>query len=258
MKVRIFSDIHLEHFIPGQKFPIGSGDVLILAGDILNAKHFKTNGYLRELYLKFLDDASTNYKDIIYIFGNHEYYGYNYEGALNKIQMNVPTNFHILNNKLITINNWNFIGFTLWTDFRNENPLEMMEAHSYMNDYKSIRIGKNYRKLNPDDTLAMHRHSKNYLLEQLNNYTDNVFVISHHAPSYQSIPQEFKTSTVNSAYASNLDDLIYSYPQIKYWAHGHTHTKFDYMIGETRIICNPSGYPVQNTRFDPDFEIILP
>lgn len=26
------------------------------------------------------------------------------------------------------------------------------------------------------------------------------------------------------------------------WVHGHTHSSFDYMAGETRVVCNPFGY----------------
>jgi len=32
------------------------------------------------------------------------------------------------------------------------------------------------------------------------------------------------------------------HPQIKLWIHGHTHESFDYMVGDTRIVCNPRGY----------------
>jgi len=31
-------------------------------------------------------------------------------------------------------------------------------------------------------------------------------------------------------------------PQIKLWTHGHMHNASDYMIGETRVVCNPRGY----------------
>ncbi len=30
--------------------------------------------------------------------------------------------------------------------------------------------------------------------------------------------------------------------EIKLWTHGHTHEDFDYMIGTTRVFCNPRGY----------------
>ena len=37
-------------------------------------------------------------------------------------------------------------------------------------------------------------------------------------------------------------NLILKYPNIKLWCHGHIHQSKDYMIGNTRIICNPRGY----------------
>lgn len=256
MKVKVLSDLHLEHFYAAQVFPVGSGDLLILAGDILCAKNLKKNGYLRAVYKRFLNDCAQNYNHVLYVMGNHEFYGYNYEGTTKTIQEDLPSNFHLLNNDTVTIGDWNFIGFTFWTDFRNENALEMMEAECYMNDYKAIRIGKNYRKLRANDTLAFHKESKEYLLNQLQTLNENVFVISHHAPSYQSVAPHFKTEA-NGAYVSNLDDLIFNHPQIKYWVHGHTHTPFDYQIGDCRVICNPGGYPGQDTGFNPDFEMVI-
>lgn len=255
MKLKVLSDLHLEHFVGCQVYPeIGSGDVLVLAGDILCAKHFKTDGYLNAAYHRFMRDCSKNYDKVLYVFGNHEYYQYNYEGAKRVIKDNVPYNFRILENNTIKIGDWNFIGFTLWTDFRNENALEMMEAEQCMNDYKVIRITPKYRKLNANDTLNFHKESKKYLLNQLQTLNDNVFVISHHAPSYQSVPEYFKNHA-NGAYCSNLDDLIINHPQIKYFIHGHTHNAFDYKIGECRVICNPAGYPGQDTGFNPDLMI---
>lgn len=251
MKIRIFSDLHLEHFCTNQYFPVGTGDVLILAGDILCAKHLKTKGYLHDVYDRFLSDCSKNYDKVLYIKGNHEYYSYNFEGAHKTIKEHLPHNFHLLDNDTVKIGSWNFLGATLWTDFRNENPLEMMEAECNMNDYKVIRIGHNYRKLRAYDTLSFHKKSKNYLLNQLENLNENVFVISHHAPSYQSIPKQYKKD-VNGGYCSNLDDLILNYPQIKYWVHGHVHSAFDYMIDNCRVICNPGGYPGEITGFDPN------
>ena len=49
-------------------------------------------------------------------------------------------------------------------------------------------------------------------------------------------------SLVNGAYSSDLSEFILNHPQIKVWTHGHTHHTFDYMIGSTRIVCNPRGY----------------
>ena len=254
MKLKLLSDLHLEHFCAGQYFDPGEGDILVLAGDILCAKHLKKNGYLAEVYEKFLTTCSENYEKVLYVKGNHEAYGYNYEGTQKTIQEHLPDNFQLMENDTVKIGDYNFIGFTFWTDFRNENPLEMMYAQQYMNDYKVIRITSNFRKLNTNDTLGFHKKSKEYLLNQLQELNENVVVISHMAPSYQSVHKDFK-NTENGAFVSDLDDLILTYPQIKYWFHGHTHNFFDYQIGDCRVICNPGGYPGQITNFQKDFFI---
>jgi predicted phosphodiesterase len=256
MKVQIFSDIHLEHYHACEVFPfLQEGDVLILAGDILNAKHLKTNGYLKSVYQRFLEDCSKNYDKILYILGNHEPWGYNYEGSYRTIREALPDNFHLLENEFIKIGGWNFWGATFWTNFRNANVIEMMEAECLMNDYKTIRIGSNFRKLRAQDTLNIHNKSRDSLLNFLEDTKENVFIITHHAPSYQSVADEFKTAPCNSAYCSDYDGLILNNPQIKYFVHGHTHHPFDYMIGDCRVICNPVGYPKQQTGFNQ--ELIL-
>lgn len=258
MKLKILSDLHLEHYNDVNCYPWpGSGDVLILSGDILAAKHLKGNGNLNNIYHQFLSNCSKNFKKVLYVLGNHEFYGYNYEGVYKTIREVIPNNFHLMENDIIKIGDWNFIGFTFWTNFRNKNPIEMMEAESLMNDYKVIRIGSNYRKLRAEDTFNFHNQSRDYLLDQLNSLTDNVFVISHHAPSYQSIADEYKNSSCNSAYCSDYDGLILNHPQIKYWVHGHTHTYFDYKIGECRVICNPIGYPGQSSSYNPHLFVKL-
>ncbi len=109
MKVKILSDIHLEHFVACQTLPVGTGDVLVLAGDILCVKNLSKNGYLKEVYLRFLNDCSKNYDKVLYVKGNHEFYGYNYEGTKKKIIEYLPSNVHLLDNDTITIGNWNFI-----------------------------------------------------------------------------------------------------------------------------------------------------
>lgn len=66
-------------------------------------------------------------------------------------------------------------------------------------------------------------------------------VVTHHAPSIQSVPEIYHKDPVTSAYASNLEDLILEYQPL-YWIHGHIHTPCCYKIGETEAICNPHGY----------------
>jgi Icc-related predicted phosphoesterase len=266
MKIRVISDLHLEccennHGVPD----LGEGEVLILGGDILCARHFKKDGPLKKVYNDFLKRCVDNFDWVLYLAGNHEAYGYNYEGTWNVLAEHLPDGIHILENDFVKIKDWVFLGATLWTDFRNENALEMMEAAQCMNDYKVIRIGSNYRKMNPDDTLKFHKKSKQFLLDTLPVFENQkVWVLTHHAPSYQSVSTKYRSSGIaNGAYVSDLDDLILDNPQIKYWSHGHTHESMDYMIGGCRVICNPRGYyngynnADLNINFDPNFEVEL-
>ncbi len=264
MKVKVVSDLHLECCEHGHGVPdLGEGEVLILGGDILCARHFKKNGLLNRIYSDFLKKCAQNFDWVLYIAGNHEAYGYNYEGTWDVLKENLPHGVHLMEDSVVKISDWVFIGSTFWTDFRNENALEMMEAAQCMNDYKVIRITPKYRKMNPNDTLSFHKKSKQFLLDQLELFKNQkIWVLTHHAPSYQSVHEKFKRNGIaNGAFVSDLDDLILKNPQIKYWSHGHTHESFDYKIGECRIVCNPRGYWTGvnsnnlNLNFDPNFEI---
>jgi hypothetical protein len=74
-----------------------------------------------------------------------------------------------------------------------------------------------------------------------------VVVITHNLPSIRSIPERYRTDLVSAAFASNLDDLVERSGALL-WLHGHTHTACDYMIGRTRVLCNPRGYPQESPR----------
>lgn len=256
MKITIVSDLHLECYSENHDPPsFGRGEMLILAGDILRAKDLKNKGKLNSFYRTFLKECSDNFEKILYVMGNHERYSYNWKSAPIKIEEALPKNFKLLENDTVKIGDWNFIGFTFWSDFRNGNPLDMLEASVQLNDYRQIRIGNNYRKLRPEDTYRTNLQSRQYLKDKLELLTDNIFVISHHSPSYRSVPPKFKFSSVNSAYCNDMDEFIINHPQIKYWVHGHTHLAQDYFIEQCRVICNPGGYPDEKTGFVSNFEL---
>lgn len=261
MKIQTVSDIHLEFCEDGNGVPsLGTGDVLLIGGDILCARHLKTNGALHKVYLDFLNKCVNNFEHVLYIQGNHENYGLNINSTLEILKESFPPSIHILENDKVQIGEWWFLGCTLWTDFMNENALEMLDASRFMNDYRKIKIDSTYRKLRPEDTLYFHKKSKQYLQETLQEHkNDKVWVMTHHAPSFQSIHEKYKNESCNGSYASNLDDLILGNPQIKYWSHGHTHCSLDYTIGECRVLCNPRGYynGYNSSGQNPDFNPLL-
>lgn len=232
MKVQIISDLHQEFGMSLLDF--SDIDLLIIAGDL-------------NLGIKGIEWLKANIKDIpvIYVLGNHEYYKGSYPKTLYKIEeLAKDTNVHVLENKAVIINDITFHGATLWTNFElYGNPRvygSMCQAR--MNDYRLIRLDPTYSKLRSIDTYNMHYNSIKWLENSLKYSTTNKnIVVTHHAPSIKSIPDEFKEDAVSSAYASNMESFILDYKP-DYWIHGHIHQPISYTIGDTKIICNPHGY----------------
>jgi Icc-related predicted phosphoesterase len=144
-----------------------------------------------------------------------------------------------------------FIGCTLWTDMNRGDPVTLYTVASAMNDYRVIRHdGQGYTKLRPAHTVSRHRRSLEFIREAIKNHpTDRVILVNHMAPSVLSINERYKDDRVmNGAYFSDLSEFILDHPQIVMITHGHVHHPCDYMIGTTRVVCNPRGYQ----GFEPD------
>lgn len=117
-----------------------------------------------------------------------------------------------------------------------------MICQEKMNDYKQIKRDPSYSKMRTIDIYGLHQRSKAWLNQSLIDAKGMVnIVITHHAPSIQSVPEIYKNDPVTAAYASNLESFILEH-QPKYWIHGHIHTPCAYHIGKTEVICNPHGY----------------
>jgi len=243
MKLQIVSDLHLEFEFP--ELETDKDTILIIAGDLAEIKNIE---HIRNFY----DYYSSQYRYIIEVLGNHSYYNNNIicgEKYKNEFLINYP-NCYLLDNDKITIDNIDILGTILWSDFDNKNYLSMFYAYRYMMDYQLIRIvdEKNIaRLLHPDDTYKLCINNKQWLEDNLT--SNESIVITHHAPSYQSIHDYYKGDNLNGAYTSNLENFIYNNPQVKLWMHGHMHNSFDYNINQTRVICNPKGYGSENKEF---------
>jgi hypothetical protein len=51
-----------------------------------------------------------------------------------------------------------------------------------------------------------------------------------------------KEDAFNPSFASDMSRFIIE-SKAKLWVHGHIHSPSDYMIGSTRVLANPRGYP---------------
>lgn len=247
MKIQVMSDLHLEVADMEIKNKNGA-DVLVLAGDILvGDKLLKQNSQKGEVFRNFLVKARQEYNNVVYVAGNHEFYsGGKFFGTLRDLETFCSdNNIYFLENKIVEINGVHFLGSTLWTDMNRYDPLTMLDAPNRMNDYKAIVLDYGgYRHVSAHDTCTRHKKSVDFIKETLEGLKDKTcVVVTHHAPSFQSVDPKYRNERVmNGYYYSDLDYLMWDNPQVVLWSHGHSHCFMDYHINQTRVVCNPRGY----------------
>jgi Icc-related predicted phosphoesterase len=271
MKIRLVSDTHIdfysrcvsEYFVePNTNSP--SDEILILAGDIGEWKHSNK-------FIEFIQWASENFFHVIYVIGNHEYYGLDY--YFTKLQIRDQlirfsnVSFLDLEGDIslgsVDLFGFRFIGTTLWTDFNKNNPIAKIQSSDFMNDYRVIRNGE--YKISPEFVRQINKTSIQNLKELVENSNLPVIVVTHHAPHELSHDKRYPFDDVSySFFNTGLEDFILDHQsKIKLWCHGHIHCGKDYLIGETRIIANPAGYPNragllnENREFSRQFSIDL-
>lgn len=249
MKIQIASDIHLE-FGHTVRIENAGADVLVLAGDICCARSFKSKEKNIENYdlYRFFEEVSKNFKDVIYIMGNHEHYKFSYRETEICLRdfLSEYKNIHFLQNQSFVIDGVRFIGSTLWTDMNKNCPLTKNALEQYMNDFRIIKfkdMNDNYFKFTPDIAYGEHRNAINFIGHELADHPDQkCVVVTHHAPSFQSVHPKYADQTLmNGGYASDLEHVFTD--NVKLWVHGHMHDSFDYVVGSSRVVCNPYGYP---------------
>lgn len=272
------SDLHVEftEYLDVIELNQDHTSLLILAGDI----HVGTKA------LPYLEKLSKQFSHIIYVYGNHEFYKHDINTLPTKIEDELKTIFYgrecnitVIGDipELIEFDNLRVLAGTLWTDMNGSDPLTKMEVAEYLNDYHIIRNGT--RKLIPDDTIATFHQT----VEKFGQWLSVPFehgptvVVTHHLPSQGAVDPRYQNENnfrLNGGYRSNLDDFILKH-QPNYWCFGHSHSSTDKMIGESRLISNPRGYPnrakmkfkmadelidtedFENQTFDPLFRIAV-
>lgn len=262
MKLAIASDIHLE-FGAIELENTQSADVLILAGDICQAVDVTHDTTMGRRCQTFFEQVSNRFSRVIYIMGNHEHYQGDYARSRERLQLMLDDhgchNVHLLDKDTVTIEDVTFVGGTLWTDFNREDSLCMWHARQAMNDYRvcknsasGISGGGYASRLQPEDTLADHRAMLEYVRVVTEGKRDKKFVlVIHHAPSSASVAECYRGDLLmNGNFYTELSDFVLDHPQIRLICHGHMHNVSDYMIGSTRVVCNPRGYVGHETRAD--------
>jgi hypothetical protein len=168
-------------------------------------------------------------------------------------------NVYMLEQDTKIIDDVAFVGGTLWTNMNKRDPLTMHAIEGMMNDFRIIRNDKrNYAPMSALDVAVRHDRTLAYIKLIVQEHKDKrCVVVGHHSPSFHSMhPMYANDALMNGGYHSDLTEFILDHPQIRLWTHGHTHHPFDYMIGSTRVVCNPRGYEndgySENTDWNPN------
>ncbi|MGE5090467.1 MAG: metallophosphoesterase [Candidatus Levyibacteriota bacterium] len=251
MKLHVLSDLHLS--VAPFANPHNDADVVILAGDIARPWDAVTW-------------AARFDKPVLYVPGNHEFYGDTLRGAITRLrEACAGTRVQVLDDEEVVLGGVRFLGSTLWTDFAlfgdgDRRAAAMREGQRWIRDFTRIRSADGPdAPFTPEDSAALFKTSAQWLEARLRTqHPGPTVVITHHAPSPRSIHPRFAGSPLNACFVSDAEHLLDG-ARVRLWIHGHTHDSFDYAVNGTRVVCNPRGYAPngvdENARFDPQLQL---
>ena len=222
MRIQILSDLHLEfHMDGGQEFlanlPVGA-DTLVVAGDLTT----------EPTLLAVLAQLCRRWRDVIYVIGNHEMYGSSFGEVRGTLSDAAMENLHVLDNDGLELHGQGFVGTTLW--FR-----ETEETRTYKGTLNDFRLIEDFERH------VYHENRK--AIEFLEGATQpGDIVVTHHIPAMQGVPAKYRRSALNHYFLCDMEAFILE-RKPAFWVYGHTHDSVDAMVGSTRLICNPVGYP---------------
>jgi len=246
MKIFPVSDMHLEFHQQSLPPYRGMADVIVCAGDM------HTKGRAPKLLRMIF-----NHQEIIYIAGNHEYYGSSIEEQDELLREECKKDgIHFLQRDKVEIDGVTFAGCTLWSDFKLFGPEQeakaITETRRCLRDYHAIHLDKQKtRIIEPADTVAIHHKDITWLHEQFVQKPDKLVVVTHHGPSIKSLHPAYTEDIVSCGFVSALDDFVDA-SRANYWISGHSHCAQNFRIGQTQVYQNCLGYPMERVDgFDP-------
>lgn len=260
----LISDLHLEQRdSDSASFSIqpsrhDADIVLVVAGDA---------GTHHSAY-EFLYRMTKQFKAVVFVLGNNEHQLKNIHrtasdllGWMDSQKGGRPDNFFLLDRDTAIIDDTVFIGATLWTDLQKGQALGSVGA---MVDYHRIYRDDKQNLLTPMDTWLRHQMDLEYIANSVKahaSFGKRIVVVTHHAPSMQSISPLYINSPENPCFASDLTELDWI-DLVDDWCHGHVHHGLNYLLPnkKTRISCNPRGkvgpFKAENPEFNPRRRIV--
>jgi Icc-related predicted phosphoesterase len=184
---------------------------------------------------------------VIYVPGNRDYYGTSFDKA-NELALKAAekNGVRLLINDTYDINGVRFIGSTLWTDFQldgSERAEELVQAN-FLADNVMIA------NWSPSRQLEEHKKARSFIGSKLAEpFSGTKIVVTHHTPHRNSVHSRYDGSPHNACFTTDLSSLLDGFSAPDLWVHGAVHSNHDYVVGNSRVICNSRGYFGENSEY---------
>lgn len=245
MKIGFLSDLHIMH---NTNMIEEALDVVVQAAKSAEIDKLFIAGDTSESYkitLDFVDLLSGAGIDTYTIFGNHEYWSIDYEGA-----MELKHDKYIHGKAIPLINDYVVIGLDGMFDYSFVLDVDNYSNRRLPQDkHRLKRMGKSTFDLNRNN---IKRHEEifddmdNKLTNLLEKHKDkNIILMTHYVPSSEFIlyTDYDDTWNANNAFmgSTKYQKLAEEYGVDKV-IFGHTHNQFNKVINGVSYHCNPIGY----------------
>lgn len=264
MKIDVISDLHYSHWTTNNTRKINlfikeyiqpKSDYIIIAGDISNS--------IADT-LSFLKVLKKQYKRVIIVWGNHDYYFSNSE--MNKFDNYIDRmkyfedevrklGIDLLTGNIINIEDVNIGGTGAWYDFSYIKKIRPMLSNNdiaqnwsyYMNDSNYIKgLKKNTNIESYNSIINLSNQEK----EKISKIFDKVdIMVTHISPLNEPrfAIEKYRMGIMTGAYF--FDGLGFGeYTTAKYWIYGHTHDEQKFDVFDKIFISNPLGYPFEKNK----------
>lgn len=262
MRIWTLSDLHLNpsdfETDPMILGAIPDADVAVIAGDIGDGSP--------ERSLEWIAKTILPHMPVVMVMGNHDFYGEDiFDVRPRLLERAGELGIHLLDDTSVTIAGTRFVGATLWTDYDlysdgDEHARRRFEiaAKNILSDHSQIGLRRGEMELfAPRHAVRLHLKSRAFIEDTLRQDHDGqTVVVTHHAPHPGSVAPEYTGDIITPAFVSDLSDIFGRF-DIDAWIHGHTHRSFDYDVSGCRVVCNPRGYGLEMSGFDPEMVVDL-
>jgi hypothetical protein len=263
MRIQYTSDLHLDDWpisTPFSEFLTPVAELLVLAGDICPVEN--------PIYESFIRWCSRNWKHIILITGNHEYFCKHVPRTMRSIDETIAQICTRMRNvkflqggDSIVIGGLRFVGATLWTNI----PADVWpHVNGIKGDFRETYTERQNGMgglTTAADTSALHQQHRHGIAEAIANSKEPVVVVTHHVPSFSLISPEYRWTQFVTTYASESDDLIGAGPIL--WICGHAHRAGNWTVRDVPCLMNARGYHSQwleriTANYSPEATVSLP